>query len=143
MATHSSILAWEIPWLKESGRLQSMRSQEADVTERPNHHQWLDWEGGKFPWNPDEETEAQRGGMSCLKSHGLVGARLPLQGPSQGCMRLLHEKSPNRSSGGNVLPAERLEWAGWVVVAMLWTKATAYVTAEREDTGSRSREVGL
>ena len=36
-----------------------------------------DWEGGKFPWNPDEETEAQRGGMSCLKSHGSVGARLP------------------------------------------------------------------
>ena len=27
MATHSSILAWEIPWTEESGRLQSMRSQ--------------------------------------------------------------------------------------------------------------------
>ena len=27
MATHSSILAWEIPWTKESGRLQSMESQ--------------------------------------------------------------------------------------------------------------------
>ena len=24
MATHSSILAWEIPWTEESGRLQSM-----------------------------------------------------------------------------------------------------------------------
>ena len=24
MATHSSILAWEIPWTKEPGRLQSM-----------------------------------------------------------------------------------------------------------------------
>ena len=24
MATHSSILAWEIPWLEEPGRLQSM-----------------------------------------------------------------------------------------------------------------------
>ena len=23
MATHSSILAWEIPWIEESGRLQS------------------------------------------------------------------------------------------------------------------------
>ena len=28
MATHLSILAWEIPWTKESGRLQSMGSQE-------------------------------------------------------------------------------------------------------------------
>ena len=27
MATHSSILAWRIPWLEESGRLQSTRSQ--------------------------------------------------------------------------------------------------------------------
>ena len=33
MATHSSILAWRIPWAEEPGRLQSMRSQESDMTE--------------------------------------------------------------------------------------------------------------
>ena len=27
MATHSSILAWRIPWTKKPGRLQSMESQ--------------------------------------------------------------------------------------------------------------------
>ena len=27
MATHSSILAWEIPWTEEPGRLQSIGSQ--------------------------------------------------------------------------------------------------------------------
>ena len=27
MATHSSTLAWEIPWMEEPGRLQSMRPQ--------------------------------------------------------------------------------------------------------------------
>ena len=27
MATHSSILAWEIPWTEEPGRLQSMKSE--------------------------------------------------------------------------------------------------------------------
>ena len=27
MATHSSILAWEIPWTEESGGLQSMGTQ--------------------------------------------------------------------------------------------------------------------
>ena len=32
MTTHSSILAWEIPWTKEPGGLQSMRSQELDTT---------------------------------------------------------------------------------------------------------------
>ena len=29
MATHSSILAWRIPWTEEPGRLQSMGSQRA------------------------------------------------------------------------------------------------------------------
>ena len=27
MATHSSILAWKIPWMEEPGRLQSMGSK--------------------------------------------------------------------------------------------------------------------
>ena len=31
MATHSSILAGEIPWAEETARLQSMRSQEMDM----------------------------------------------------------------------------------------------------------------
>ena len=33
MATHSSIFVWEIPWTEEPGRLQSMGSQELDMTE--------------------------------------------------------------------------------------------------------------
>ena len=33
MATHFSILAWKIPWMEEPGRLQSMGSQESDMTE--------------------------------------------------------------------------------------------------------------
>ena len=32
MATHSSILAWRIPWKEEPGGLQSMGSQESDTT---------------------------------------------------------------------------------------------------------------
>ena len=31
MATHSSVLAWEIPGTEEPGRLQSMGSQELDT----------------------------------------------------------------------------------------------------------------
>ena len=34
MATHSSILAWRIPWMEEPGRLQSTGLQESDTTER-------------------------------------------------------------------------------------------------------------
>ena len=32
MATHSSILPWEISWTEEPGRLQSMGSQKSDKT---------------------------------------------------------------------------------------------------------------
>ena len=35
MATHSSVLDWTIPWTEEPGGLQSMGSQEADMTEQP------------------------------------------------------------------------------------------------------------
>ena len=38
MATSSSILAWVISWTEEPGGLQSMGSQELDMTERLNHH---------------------------------------------------------------------------------------------------------
>ena len=38
MATHSIILAWEIPWTEEAGRLQSMGSQNLDRTEQLNNN---------------------------------------------------------------------------------------------------------
>ena len=38
MATHSSILAWKIPWTEKPGRLQSMGSQELNTTWQLNHH---------------------------------------------------------------------------------------------------------
>ena len=34
MATHSSILAWRIPWMEESGRPRSTGPQRSDTTER-------------------------------------------------------------------------------------------------------------
>ena len=46
MATHSSILAWEIPWTEKPGRLQSMGSQRVGhnwVTEHANHKLFLTW----------------------------------------------------------------------------------------------------
>ena len=34
MDTHSSIIAWEIPWTEESGKLQSIGCRELDTTEQ-------------------------------------------------------------------------------------------------------------
>ena len=42
MATHSSILAWEIPWSEEPVRLQSMGLQESDMTYQLNHQHIVD-----------------------------------------------------------------------------------------------------
>ena len=39
MATHSSILAWRIPWTEELGRLQSTGRKELDITERLHFQQ--------------------------------------------------------------------------------------------------------
>ena len=33
MATHSSILAWRIPWTEEPGKLGSVGSQKSEMTE--------------------------------------------------------------------------------------------------------------
>ena len=41
MATHSSTLAWKIPWTEEPGRLQSM----GDMTEPLHFHFLLSWTG--------------------------------------------------------------------------------------------------
>ena len=38
MATHSSILAWKIPWTEEAGILQSMSRKELDMTEQLSMH---------------------------------------------------------------------------------------------------------
>ena len=34
MATHSSILAWKIPWIGEPGGLQSMGCERVDITDQ-------------------------------------------------------------------------------------------------------------
>ena len=48
MATHSSILAWEMPWIEEPGRVQFMGSQRvrhnwAQHTHSHTHHPLVNW----------------------------------------------------------------------------------------------------
>ena len=43
MATHSSILAWRIPWTEEPGRLQSMGSQSRTQLKRFSTHVHIHW----------------------------------------------------------------------------------------------------
>ena len=55
MATHSSILAWRIPWTEEPGGLQSMGHKESDTTNRlpntkveQNRKNFLRGENGRY-----------------------------------------------------------------------------------------------
>ena len=56
MATHSSILTWEIPCTEEPGRLQSMGLQESDMTQQLNYTELI--LGVGLPWwfNGKEST---------------------------------------------------------------------------------------
>ena len=51
MAPHSSILAWEIPWTEEPGRLHSMGSQKVRHDRRTDHppgQLLIPWSLGQF-----------------------------------------------------------------------------------------------
>ena len=55
MATHSSTLAWQIPWTEEPGGLQSMGRQESDTTKATQQQQqqgnnWPEWELERDHW---------------------------------------------------------------------------------------------
>ena len=67
MATHSSTLAWGIPWIVKPGWLQSMGLLESDMTERLHFHFSLscigEGNGNPLQW-------------SCLENPRDVGASL-------------------------------------------------------------------
>ena len=97
MATHSSILAWEIPWTEETGRLQSMGSQrvrndwatESESKSRSVVSNSLGPHGLYSPWNsPGQNTEV--GSLSLLQ--GIF----PTQGSNPGfphCRWILYQLS--------------------------------------------------
>ena len=71
MATHSSTLAWKIPWTEEPGRLQSMGLQSwtrlSDFTSL--HFIWLDWEGINSLLNFFIGGRRQKMNISLKKTH--------------------------------------------------------------------------
>ena len=68
MATHSSILAWEIPRTEESGRPQSTGSQRVghDLTTKKQPTFWR--RGSSYPHLAGGETEAQGGKITRRRS---------------------------------------------------------------------------
>ena len=99
MATHSSTLAWKIPWTEEPGRWQSMGSLGSDTTERLHFHFSLSCIG-EGNGNPLQ--------CSCLENPRDRGASwAAICGVAQSRTRLKRLSSSSSSSGQVVknLPA--------------------------------------
>ena len=58
IATHSSVLAWRIPWTEEPGGLQSMRSQSGDTTEVTQQHSVI--KTGWYQWRETHQSVEQK-----------------------------------------------------------------------------------
>ena len=58
MSTHSSVLAWRIPWTEEPGGLQSMRPQRV-------------WHGGRLSRDKAQEEYPDREGSMILRNTGV------------------------------------------------------------------------
>ena len=73
MATHSSILAWRIPWTEEPGGLQSTRSQSdtTDCLALTLEAQWTVWTLGPKPW-PDTHLGGVPTPSPCLGSPSMT-----------------------------------------------------------------------
>ena len=74
MATHSSTLAWKIPWKEEPGGLQSMVSQRVGMTEQLHFHFSLSCigEGNSNPLQCsclENPREGEPGGLPPMGSH--------------------------------------------------------------------------
>ena len=89
MATHSSILAWRIPWTEEPGGVQSMGSQRVRhnrVTKHTNHDLLRDWDRKiqelsilSIPWRPSESSLTSA--SLSLSIHSLLSLGFFLQPP--------------------------------------------------------------
>ena len=79
MATHSTTLAWKIPWTEEPGRLQSMGSKELDMTERLY-----------FPFS-FHALEKERATHSSVLAWRIPGTEEPGGLPSTGSHRVGHD----------------------------------------------------
>ena len=78
MATHPSILAWEIPWTEEPGGLQSLESQRVG-------HDWMSNTGDDL----DDSTTSQLVGVSTTQSFSLKRAESVLNIPFDQSLRNL------------------------------------------------------
>ena len=76
MATHSSILAWEVPWTEEPAGSSPWGQEELDVTE---HHTQMDLLRARLPGSDRASREPVGQPAFCSGSAQWVNCRVPLR----------------------------------------------------------------
>ena len=126
MATHSSTLAWKIPWMEEPGSLQSMGSLRIG-------HDWatslslLTFMHWRRKWQPLQ--------CSCLENprNGGAGGL-----PSMGSLRDRHDWSDlaaaaaNDRTRMNVITQRLIVYNTWIILALLKNKMEIWRKREKE-----------
>ena len=96
MATHSGILAWEIPWTEEPGGLQSMGSQRVRQDLATEQRQ----QGAKILHiaRDDQKMKKERAAWAFLLSSswfsGLLWGEIPVNVPVGACSLTLRQDTP-------------------------------------------------
>ena len=95
MASHSSTLAWKIPWMEEPGRLQSMGSLESDTPERLPFHFSLSCigEGNGNPLQCSCLENPRDGEAWWAAVYGVAQSRTQLKQLSSSSMLCTHVKN--------------------------------------------------
>ena len=98
MATHSSTLAWKIPWMEEPGRLQSMGSRRVGHTERLHFHFSLSCiEGNGNPLQCSCLENPRDGGAWWAAVYGVAQSRTRLKRLSNSSSKDLLYSTENSS----------------------------------------------
>ena len=121
MATHSSILAWRIPWTEKPGGLQSMGSPRVEHNWATKHLMWL-------PWPQSLQLSAPCSFSSALQSSGAWHSTHILPQPVFLFMKLKHRPRPS-SGWQSQLPLQGSKnhlLALWSVVFEAYSSSEVY-----------------
>ena len=117
MATHSSILAWRIPWTEKSGRLQSMGSQRVGpdlATEHIQHFNASSPDRAQHSWDVEAEAPSFSQDSTFGGSANLSPAQLHT---FVHCLQLLTKDPASRlSSLGDIQSSPYLADMNWDAV---------------------------
>ena len=130
-ATHSSILAWRIPWTEEPGRLQSMGSQRV-------RHEWSNW-ACTHSEVQDAHTLSFSNSSSRKYIYRVIGYKKSIH-----CSILCNRKKSSYSKMSTRMKCIRKLFKKWNIIYQLkWVyTAWTWINLKEYNVGWKNRVVG-